>query len=37
MKHLSSTGLGANPSSVMDQVNDAHEPVIVGQPVFLRV
>lgn len=39
MKHLSSTELRQNLSSVMDQVNDDHEPVIVtrarGKPVVM--
>ena len=39
MKTLSSTDLRANLSSVMDQVNDDHEPVIVtrakGKPVVM--
>ena len=39
MKTLSSTELRANLSSVMDQVNDDHEPVIVhrakGKPVVM--
>ena len=39
MKTLSSTALRANLSSVMDQVNDDHEPVIVtrtkGKPVVI--
>ena len=39
MKTLSSTALRANLSSVMDQVNDDHEPVIVtrakGKPVVM--
>ena len=39
MKTLSSTDLRANLSSVMDQVNDDHEPVIVtrakGRPVVM--
>lgn len=39
MKTLSSTELRANLSSVMDQVSDDHEPVIVtrakGRPVVL--
>ena len=39
MKILSSTELRANLSSVMDQVSDDHEPVIVtrakGRPVVL--
>ena len=39
MKTLSSTELRANLSSVMDQVNDDHEPVIVtrakGRPVVM--
>jgi antitoxin YefM len=39
MRHLSSTDLRANLSSVMDQVNDDHEPVIVtrakGKPVVM--
>ena len=39
MKHISSTDLRANLSSVMDRVNDDHEPVIVtragGKPVVL--
>lgn len=39
MKTLSSTELRANLSSVMDQVNDNHEPVIVtrakGKPVVM--
>lgn len=39
MRHLSSTELRANLSSVMDQVNDDHEPVIVtrakGKPVVM--
>ena len=39
MKHISSTDLRANLSSVMDRVNDDHEPVIVtragGRPVVL--
>jgi antitoxin YefM len=39
MKTLSSTQLRANLSSVMDQVNDDHEPVIVtrakGKPVVM--
>jgi antitoxin YefM len=39
MKTLSSTDLRANLSSVMDRVNDDHEPVIVtrakGRPVVI--
>jgi len=39
MKTLSSTALRANLSTVMDQVNDDHEPVIVtratGKPVVM--
>jgi antitoxin YefM len=39
MRTLSSTDLRANLSSVMDQVNDDHEPVIVtrakGKPVVM--
>jgi len=39
MKHISSTDLRANLSSVMDRVNDDHEPVIVtragGKPVVM--
>jgi antitoxin YefM len=39
MKTLSSTDLRANLASVMDRVNDDHEPVIVtrarGKPVVL--
>jgi antitoxin YefM len=39
MKHISSTDLRANLSSVMDKVNDDHEPVIVtragGKPVVM--
>jgi antitoxin YefM len=39
MKHLSSTDLRANLSSVMDRVNDDHEPVIItrakGKPVVM--
>jgi len=39
MRTLSSTDLRANLSSVMDQVNDDHEPVIVtragGKPVVI--
>ena len=39
MRHLCSTDLRANLSSVMDQVNDDHEPVIVtrakGKPVAM--
>ena len=39
MNTLSSTELRANLSSVMDQVNDNHEPVIVtrakGKPVVM--
>jgi antitoxin YefM len=39
MRTLSSTELRANLSSVMDQVNDDHEPVIVtrakGKPVVM--
>ena len=39
MKTLSSTDLRANLSSVMDRVNDDHEPVIVtrakGRPVVM--
>lgn len=39
MKTLSSTDLRANLSSVMDQVNEDHEPVIVtrakGKPVVM--
>ena len=39
MKTLSSTDLRANLASVMDQVNDDHEPVIVtrakGRPVVM--
>lgn len=39
MKTLSSTELRANLSSVMDRVNDDHEPVIVtragGKPVVM--
>lgn len=39
MKTLSSTELRANLASVMDQVNDDHEPVIVhrakGKPVVM--
>ena len=39
MKTLSSTDLRANLSSVMDRVNDDHEPVIVtrakGKPVVM--
>lgn len=39
MRTLSSTQLRANLSSVMDQVNDDHEPVIVtrakGKPVVM--
>jgi antitoxin YefM len=39
MKHISSTDLRANLSSVMDRVNDDHEPVIVtragGRPVVM--
>lgn len=39
MKTLSSTELRSNLSSVMDQVNDDHEPVIVhrakGKPVVM--
>lgn len=39
MKTLSSTDLRANLSTVMDQVNDDHEPVIVtrakGKPVVM--
>lgn len=39
MRHLCSTDLRANLSSVMDQVNDDHEPVIVtrakGKPVVM--
>jgi antitoxin YefM len=39
MKTLSATDLRANLSSVMDQVNDDHEPVIVtrakGKPVVM--
>ncbi len=39
MKHLSSTDLRANLSSVMDRVNDDHEPVLVtrakGKPVVM--
>jgi len=39
MKTLSSTALRANLSTVMDQVNDDHEPVIVtratGKPVAM--
>jgi antitoxin YefM len=39
MKTLSSTELRANLSTVMDQVNDDHEPVIVtragGKPVVM--
>ena len=39
MRTLSSTELRANLSSVMDQVNDDHEPVIVtrakGKPVVI--
>ena len=39
IKTLSSTDLRANLSSVMDQVNDEHEPVIVtrakGKPVVM--
>jgi len=39
MKHISSTDLRANLSSVMDRVNVDHEPVIVtragGKPVVL--
>jgi antitoxin YefM len=39
MKHLSSTDLRANLSSVMDRVNDDHEPVMItrakGKPVVM--
>ena len=39
MKTLSSTDLRANLASVMDQVNDDHQPVIVtrakGRPVVM--
>lgn len=39
MKTLSSTDLRANLSSVMDRINDDHEPVIVtratGKPVVM--
>jgi antitoxin YefM len=39
MHHISSTDLRANLSSVMDRVNDDHEPVIVtragGRPVVM--
>ena len=39
MRSLTSTELRANLSSVMDRVNDAHEPVIVtrarGKPVVM--
>ena len=39
MKTLSSTALRANLASVMDRVNDDHEPVIVtrakGRPVVM--
>lgn len=39
MKTLSSTDLRANLSSIMDRVNDDHEPVIVtrakGKPVVM--